>query len=142
MLSSLQSPMKRSRIRISKGMAVSLTLSFAFAVFMGLPASDLLKLKQQVHKPPLDRPATAAQPQPQAATRDGWELPSADNFQEMLQMDAQEWETQARQRMEQIVSRLDDSFYREPGRVTEVKAAMGEDLEGDESNGNALGDVR
>ena len=102
-------------------------------------------LKQQAHRPSLDRPATAVQPESEVGTREAQQQVTGDDTQAMLKLDAQEREVQERQRIEQIVSHLDDSFHREPfdnGWAAPIEASVAKDFGAEDWKGNALTEVR
>jgi hypothetical protein len=100
---------------------------------------------QQMHWPPPDRPTTAVQPQPQGETGDVREQTRRDEAQTLLKMDAQEREAHERQRIEQIVAHLDDSFQSEPydgDWAAQIEAGIALDFGADDWNGNTLAEVR
>jgi hypothetical protein len=99
-------------------------------------------LKQQAHRVPPDRPATAAQPK--ALATDMQNQDNGDNAQSMLKMNPPEREAQERQRIEQVVSHLDDSFHNESydsDWAAQIETEITEDFKGIEWNSSTLTDT-
>jgi hypothetical protein len=99
-------------------------------------------LKQQAHRAPPGRPATAAQPK--ALATDVQDQDSGDSAQSMLKMNPPEREAQERQRIEQVVSHLDDSFHNESydsDWAAQIETGITDDFKGIEWNSSTLADT-
>ena len=101
-------------------------------------------VEQPTHRPQPKKPAIARQPQPQARTTNTLEQVNEDAAQTSSQMDVQERERQERQRIEQIVSHLDDALHSEPddgGWATQMEVGLAENFDADDWHGNTLAEA-